>query len=290
MTWARIDDNFPDHPKVIGLSDGAFRTFIESLCYCARNLTDGEVVTGAVRSLGGPKRFRELVAAGVMDELEGGGYSIHDYLDYNPSRESVERDRAQARERMTHARGNKRRSSPDVRPNITRSSDNPDPVPDPLPPEQEERARGKPTEADPAKALTTRLWAVHDELAGRIKPPSVSDEHEFEEWIAGGLTADEIEAAIESVRSWAVPPDKPWAAFMSALGSITARRKMGGNSDGRAQTAGDRNGAASRGRGSGAWPGPINGGRRADGRGGIPTAAIPKRASDVLPEFAGIDE
>ena len=46
MTWLRIDDAMVDHPKIIGLSDGAFRLHITALCYCARHLTDGTYGAG----------------------------------------------------------------------------------------------------------------------------------------------------------------------------------------------------------------------------------------------------
>ena len=46
MAWIKIDDSFPDHPKVIGLSDKAFRIHIEGLCYSGRFLTDGLIPMG----------------------------------------------------------------------------------------------------------------------------------------------------------------------------------------------------------------------------------------------------
>lgn len=86
MTWVRIDDAFPEHPKVLSLGDDYERgvaLHVRGLCYCARNLTDGHVPA---------RMFREdaeirsrLVEVGMWHEVEG-GFVIHDYLDYNPSK------------------------------------------------------------------------------------------------------------------------------------------------------------------------------------------------------------
>jgi hypothetical protein len=86
MTWARLDDRFPEHPKVVGLSDAAFRLHIKALCYVARNRTDGHLPNAVPRSLGGmPRQVAELLSAAVW-EKNGDAWIIHDYLDYNPSR------------------------------------------------------------------------------------------------------------------------------------------------------------------------------------------------------------
>lgn len=104
VTWAKLDDSFPEHLKVIDLTDGAFRLYVEGLCYAARNLTDGALPKAAVRRLtGGDRRANELVAAGLWDE-DGPGWVIHDYLDFNPSAGQVNAERAAARERKARSR------------------------------------------------------------------------------------------------------------------------------------------------------------------------------------------
>ena len=99
MTWARIDDSFPDHPKVVRLSDRAFRLHVTGICYCAQHLTDGRIGKTAARSMGAsPKLLRELLGSGVWRE-EGDEWVIHDYLVYNPSREKVLAERRATAER-----------------------------------------------------------------------------------------------------------------------------------------------------------------------------------------------
>lgn len=93
MVWVRMDDGFDEHPKVLGLSDKAFRAHVSAMCYCARRLTDGVVPTARIKA----RQARELIEAGLMSEQEG-GYLIHDWLDFNPSKEQVESKRIKRQE------------------------------------------------------------------------------------------------------------------------------------------------------------------------------------------------
>ena len=103
MTWVKIDDTFPDHPRVVGLTDAAFRTHVAGLCYSARYLTDGSIPTSALRSIGTRKAATELEEAGLWARSDH-GWLIRDYLDYNPSRADVEGKREAARVRMARVR------------------------------------------------------------------------------------------------------------------------------------------------------------------------------------------
>lgn len=89
MTWVKLSDDFATHPKVIGLSDVALRTLIESYCYAARHMTDGHLAVPVVAKLGTKRIRTELVDAGLWDTNGDGGVLIHDYLEYNPSRAEI---------------------------------------------------------------------------------------------------------------------------------------------------------------------------------------------------------
>ena len=52
MSWAKLDDRFPDNKKVAGLSNSAFRLHVTALCYAADQLTDGFLATGVTRRIG----------------------------------------------------------------------------------------------------------------------------------------------------------------------------------------------------------------------------------------------
>lgn len=96
MTWVKLDDSFPEHKKIVELSDRAFRIHVAAICYSARNLTDGHIPPSVVRTLTFAKKtpLNELVKAGLWRENGSGGYLIHDYLEYNPSAEAVKDQRA----------------------------------------------------------------------------------------------------------------------------------------------------------------------------------------------------
>jgi hypothetical protein len=113
MSYVALDDNFPDHPKVAGLSDKAFRLHIAVLCRCGRFLTDGEAGKGmlvSVRYGTNAAAIKELVDAGLW-EREGEGYRVHDYLVYNPSKAQVQAKRDAAKERMHAVRSHRVRAN-----------------------------------------------------------------------------------------------------------------------------------------------------------------------------------
>lgn len=106
MAWVRLDDGFPDHPKIDAAGGDAAWLHVCGIAYCARNLTDGFVAFGRVPKLsdrkGSLKLATQLVEVGLWEETEG-GYLIHDYLDYNPTKEEVLADRADKHEQKAKA-------------------------------------------------------------------------------------------------------------------------------------------------------------------------------------------
>lgn len=117
MTWIRIDDNFPDHPKIIGLSNHAFRTHIQGLCYCGRFLTDGFIPFAAINSMINEpenKPTDELESAGlwVRDDK---GFHILNYQEYQSTKAEVEVIKTRNRERTQKWR-EKNRGNADVTP------------------------------------------------------------------------------------------------------------------------------------------------------------------------------
>jgi len=87
-TYIRLHDGMPGHPKVRGLSDRAFRTYIRALCYSSEYLTDGQVVKVVARDLGTPKVWGELIDANLVESAPN-GYLMHDYLEHQRSAEEV---------------------------------------------------------------------------------------------------------------------------------------------------------------------------------------------------------
>ena len=111
MPWVRLDDRFPSHRKVALLSDRAFRLHVSAICWCAENLTDGHI---ADRELPLITRLRNVKAtakqledAGLWDRSDAGWF-VHDYLDYNPSRDQVLAERKKNAERQERFRRRKK--------------------------------------------------------------------------------------------------------------------------------------------------------------------------------------
>jgi hypothetical protein len=126
MPWVRIDENAMDHPKIGGLSDGAFRLWVQGLAYCQKYLTNGYISDIALRGLRAfsPKRKEQLMIATLWD-LSGAGIIVHDYLDWNESREHVTQVRKEARERMSRLRAGSRERAPNVRDGAVTNVHNP---------------------------------------------------------------------------------------------------------------------------------------------------------------------
>ena len=114
MAWMRFDDGGIDHPKFLALSHAAFRLWVEGCCYCNKHLTDGLLSRLALKGFrySSRNRIEELLSVSLW-ENHPVGFKVHDFLDFNDSRDVVLRKREEARSR----RGSRERSE-DVRANV----------------------------------------------------------------------------------------------------------------------------------------------------------------------------
>jgi hypothetical protein len=102
MAWAKLDDGFHAHPKVQRVGLAAVGLHVITISHCSRYLTDGLVGPELVRQVAqrqAAKLTRDLVAAGLWERDGGEGWTVHDYLDYNPSRAHVVEARQKESER-----------------------------------------------------------------------------------------------------------------------------------------------------------------------------------------------
>jgi hypothetical protein len=166
LTWVRIDDRYPTHPKMLRAGPLAIALDVAGMCYCADHATDGFIPTEALPAAAPFLSKRQLstaldglVAVGRWFPAEG-GWLIHDFLDYNPSAADAAADRDKraeatrkwrARRRGDVSRGDDRDVSPSdsgdgpvMRPRPLRGLEKPkgqasltpparDPSPDPTP-------------------------------------------------------------------------------------------------------------------------------------------------------------
>lgn len=179
MTWARLDDNFYDHPKVVMAGTAAVGLFALALAYCARHSTDGVVTHSALARLApdddAAALAQRLVDAGLW-HLHTAGFLVHDYLHYNPSAKDVDKQRKASAERMRTLR----KRAQNVRANISRSSPNvQQPRPDPVPIPTEEESKDSPARAArranrtrfPETFLLDELRAAMVRKVGCLDPP-----------------------------------------------------------------------------------------------------------------------
>ena len=124
MAWVKLDDRFAQHPKVVAAGPLAMAMQVAALGYCNRELTDGFVPRAIAKTLldfeveRDGKLYRlgyscgmagedveaswvidSLIATGMWEEVPG-GYRIHDFHDYQPSREQALREREQTKQRV----------------------------------------------------------------------------------------------------------------------------------------------------------------------------------------------
>jgi hypothetical protein len=124
MVWVRIDDHFDEHPKFAKAGPLGMALWLAGLAYCNRTLTDGFIPWSVARALiawefldpaaskdGRRKRYRIamtcgvvgddvtsefvielLLTAGLWVEVDG-GYRVHDYDQYQHTRERIEEER-----------------------------------------------------------------------------------------------------------------------------------------------------------------------------------------------------
>lgn len=99
MSWAKLDDRYDDNRKVKRawrLHPRAVALHVMAITYCARHGTDGVVDDDWVMERLPAKAERHRVLAVLVDcglfegGDGGGGYRVHDFLDYNPSQARAE--------------------------------------------------------------------------------------------------------------------------------------------------------------------------------------------------------
>jgi len=128
--YARIAGKFWRHPKVLGLSDRALALWTRALSFSADQMTDGAVSRALLKTLGqrDTKAADELVAAGLWERVDGGGYVFHDYADHNVTADAWEKHKqrkAQDQRNSRARRDQKDPASPSLSPVTEQVTDQP---------------------------------------------------------------------------------------------------------------------------------------------------------------------
>lgn len=134
MAWVKLDDQFPDHPKVDGLSDGAFRLHVSGLCHAGRYLTDGHIPKDRPSRLMAnyrPKFLKELIDSGLWLQTPD-GYMIHAFTEFNKTKAWWEEKRAKDAQRLADWRARNAVGNA-VTSEVSNEGGNARPVPVPVP-------------------------------------------------------------------------------------------------------------------------------------------------------------
>jgi hypothetical protein len=109
MVWARFDDRYSESPKIEAAGPWAELLDVRAIIYSARNETDGHISVVALGRISinipNPKgKAAKLVEVGRWKPNEDGGWFIHDFLEYNPSKAQLADQRAEGKERAKRSR------------------------------------------------------------------------------------------------------------------------------------------------------------------------------------------
>ena len=99
MPWFKVDDQLAFHRKALIAGNSAMGLWVRAGSWCANQLNDGHVPDHVVPTLGTKVQAKRLVDAGLW-RREPEGYSFHDWGAWQPTREEVEKRRAEGAERV----------------------------------------------------------------------------------------------------------------------------------------------------------------------------------------------
>ncbi len=115
MSWMKVDDTLHSHPKVRRAGAAAVGVWVTAGSFCMAYKTDGFVPRYYLDGWGkaGASAARKLVAVGLWEEVVKDGepgFQFHDWADYQPLSEEIEKDREAARERQRKLRERRRQA------------------------------------------------------------------------------------------------------------------------------------------------------------------------------------
>lgn len=120
MPWFKVDDNLAFHHKVVAAGNPAIGLWARAGSLCAQQLTDGFIPDHMIVAMGTPAQAKKLVQVGLWDRVRG-GYKFHGWDERQPSKASVEAERAAAQERMKAYRAKKKGVTQEASPQVSDS-------------------------------------------------------------------------------------------------------------------------------------------------------------------------
>lgn len=178
MAWFKVDDSFPQHPKVLAIPRrhraAAVGLWTLGGTWCAAQLTDGYLGAHMVEELASTQRHADLLVEVGLWEVADGGYQIHDYLDYNPSADEVRADQARKHEAKAKAGraggiasgiARRKHEGSRVEAESKQNGSETKPRPDPTPSASNEAEKNSPS--PDGEAAFDRFYAAYPRKVGR---------------------------------------------------------------------------------------------------------------------------
>ncbi len=142
MSWAKLDDRANEHPKQLAAGGEACWLWACGLMYANRQRERTGYIPEAVVPMLYPAKNVKRLASKLVDvglwEKAKGGYQVHDFQEWNKSKDQVDAEREATRNRVAEHRRNKRGNAPSNGDgngdgNADGNGVTPHDVPDPLP-------------------------------------------------------------------------------------------------------------------------------------------------------------
>ena len=248
MTWAKLDDSYPHHPKMLAAGLEALGFDAAGLCYSARFGTDGFIADSMLPAVYPGARNPADLAAKLVEvgrwhrDNRRGGWVIHDFLDYNPPASEVaelRRKRSAAGRKGGKQSGKQRRQQASSNTEATdeasasanasggasrvlEAKPNPVPVPHSVSPD------GDTGTAPPA---AQHLLAEHIDAHPRRPPARVIGHlaREIRALIDEGWETDDIRAGLATIRERGLNPSTLASCVNDAANTPAARAATNGS-------------------------------------------------------------
>lgn len=95
MPWFKVEGRVAFHPKMVSAGNMAIGVWVRMGAWAADNRTDGLVPLAIASAIGRSRDFAKLIEAGLLHDAGRDGFQLHDFLNYNPSRDDDEQLRAE---------------------------------------------------------------------------------------------------------------------------------------------------------------------------------------------------
>jgi hypothetical protein len=236
VSWLRVDDKSAFHAKVVRAGNEAWGACCRAGAWSADHGTDGVVPTEIATMIAKESVWKRAENAGGegrvgLVERVANGIVLHDFLEWNPSAEQVEKARQELSEKRRAAgiAGNEKRwgehrktvalATPLLE---TRSSQNVAPIPSHPIPSKEER------EEIPPKPPRKRGGQAKEDAP--IPPDFVPDQSCIDSARRHGR---DIEGVVESMRNWAESGNVRRSSWQATLRTFIAKAEQRGENPSR---------------------------------------------------------